>query len=150
MVAARSGLPLLGDTYVPQHGVTVVLTYDEIKCQFEFKDCDGGIWEFNPEGMFKSYVSPGKTASSTVTAYTASGLPKTVSCTVIQNGVTTQSQILDWFGVAFKEGRRNGNPMWTYQFDAWSSFGKDKSKELIILFDKDNIVRAYRYASNMD
>ena len=68
----------------------------------------------------------------------------------IQNGVTTQSQILDWFGVAFKEGLRNGNPMWTYQFDAWSSFGKDKSKELIILFDKDNIVRAYRYASNMD
>ena len=68
----------------------------------------------------------------------------------IQNGVTTQLQILDWFGVAFKEGVRNGNPMWTYQFDTWRSIGKDNSKELVILFDKDNIVRAYRYASNMD
>jgi len=68
----------------------------------------------------------------------------------IQNGVTTQLQILDWFGVALKEGVRNGSPMWTYQFDAYNSFGKDNSKELIILFDKDHIVRAYRYASNMD
>ena len=68
----------------------------------------------------------------------------------IQNGVTTQLQILDWFGVAFKEGLRNGNPMWTYQFDTWKSIGKDRSKELVILFDKGNIVRAYRYASSMD
>ncbi len=68
----------------------------------------------------------------------------------IKNGVTTQLQILDWFGVAFKEGVRNGNPIWTYQFDTWQSIGKDKSKELIILFDKDHTVQAYRYASNMD
>jgi hypothetical protein len=68
----------------------------------------------------------------------------------IQNGVTTQSQILDWFGVALKEGERNGNPLWTYQFDTYNSFGKDHSKELIILFDQDHVVRAYRYASNMD
>ena len=68
----------------------------------------------------------------------------------IQNGVTTQSQILDWFGVAFKEGVRNGNPMWTYQFDSYNSMGKDNSKELVIVFDNENIVRAYRYASNMD
>ncbi len=68
----------------------------------------------------------------------------------IKNGVTTQSQILNWFGVAFKEGMRNGDPMWTYQFDTYNSMGKDKSKELVILFDNQNIVRAYRYASNMD
>ena len=68
----------------------------------------------------------------------------------IQNGVTTQLQVLDWFGVAFKEGVRNGNPMWTYQFDSYNSIGKDNSKELVILFDQDHIVRAYRYASSMD
>jgi len=70
----------------------------------------------------------------------------------IKNGVTTQFQILDWFGVAFKEGVRNGNPMWTYQFDTYNSLGigEDKSKELVILFDQEHIVRAYRYASNMD
>lgn len=68
----------------------------------------------------------------------------------IRNGVTTQSQVLDWFGVALKEGTRNGNPLWTYQFDTYNAFGKDNSKELIILFDQKHIVRAYRYASNMD
>jgi hypothetical protein len=68
----------------------------------------------------------------------------------IQNGVTTQSQVLEWFGVAFKEGLRNGNPMWTYQFDLWHSLGDDESKELVILFDDKNVVQAYRYASNMD
>jgi len=68
----------------------------------------------------------------------------------IQNGVTTQSQVLEWFGVAFKEGVRNGQPMWTYQFDLWHSLGDDESKELVILFDEKNIVQAYRYASNMD
>jgi outer membrane protein assembly factor BamE (lipoprotein component of BamABCDE complex) len=70
----------------------------------------------------------------------------------IQNGVTTQSQILDWFGVPFKEGVRNGNPLWTYQFDTYNSLGigKDNSKELTILFDENNFVKAYRYASNMD
>jgi len=68
----------------------------------------------------------------------------------IQNGVTTQSQILDWFGVAFKEGLRSGDPMWTYQFDLWHSIGREHSKELVILFDQNHVVRAYRYASNMD
>jgi hypothetical protein len=68
----------------------------------------------------------------------------------IKNGVTTQSQILDWFGVAYKEGKRDGHIMWTYQFEAYNSFGEGKSKELTILFDDKHIVRAYRYASNMD
>lgn len=68
----------------------------------------------------------------------------------IQIGATTQAQVLDWFGVAFKEGVRGGNVMWTYQFDTFNSIGKDKSKELVILFDSSNTVKAYRYASNMD
>ena len=67
-----------------------------------------------------------------------------------KTAVTTQSQVLEWFGVAFKEGVRNGNPMWTYQFDLWHSLGDDESKELVILFDDKNVVQAYRYASNMD
>ena len=68
----------------------------------------------------------------------------------IQNGVTTQSQILDWFGVAFKEGLRSGDPMWTYQFDLWHSIGREHSKELVILFDQNHVVQAYRHASKMD
>ena len=48
------------------------------------------------------------------------------------------------------EGIRNNEPVWTYQFDTYNSFGDDKSKELIIIFDQINVVKAYRYASNMD
>jgi hypothetical protein len=68
----------------------------------------------------------------------------------IQNGVTTQSQILDWFNLPWKEGMRDGDPLWTYQFDSYNAVGDDKSKELVILFDQKNVVKAYRYASNMD
>lgn len=68
----------------------------------------------------------------------------------IKNGVTTQAQIRDWFGIAFKEGMRDGGAMWTYQFDTYSVFSSSKSKELVILFGLDNIVKGYRYASNID
>ena len=68
----------------------------------------------------------------------------------IQIGETTQSQILEWFGVAFKEGVRGGDVMWTYQFDTWKMIGDDKSKELVVLFDPNLRVKAYRYASNLD
>ena len=68
----------------------------------------------------------------------------------IRNNVTTQTHILDWFGVPYIEGVNNGKVMWTYQFDSYNSMGKDNSKELVIVFDNENIVRAYRYASNRD
>ncbi|MCH8991747.1 MAG: RHS repeat-associated core domain-containing protein, partial [Acidobacteria bacterium] len=82
-----------GDDYTPQHGVTATLAYDESNCKFELKECNGDIWEFNPEGVFLSHVSPGQTASPTVTSYAANGLPETVSCTVTQNGVTTTNTL---------------------------------------------------------
>ena len=68
----------------------------------------------------------------------------------IQNNVTTQSEILDWFGVPFKEGIENTHTMWTYQFDKYNVFTKAKSKDLVILFDKNNIVKAYRFTSSID
>ena len=68
----------------------------------------------------------------------------------IQNKVTTRTQILDWFGTPPKEGVRDGDVLWTYQFDTYNSFGKSKSKELIILFDPSGVVKAYRVSSNME
>lgn len=67
----------------------------------------------------------------------------------IQNKVTTQSEILQWFGPPYKEGQENGRPMWTYQYDKYSG-GDSKSKDLVLLFDGDKKVIAYRYTSNMD
>ena len=66
----------------------------------------------------------------------------------IKNNVTTQLEIIDWFGVPFKEGTENGYTMWTYQIDKWQALGNVESKGLIILFDDQNKVKAYRYESN--
>ncbi len=67
----------------------------------------------------------------------------------VHNKVTTQAQIVEWFGEPFKKGRENGNTMWTYQYDTYSS-GESKSKDLVLLFDSAGKVIAYRYTSNMD
>ena len=66
----------------------------------------------------------------------------------IKNNVTTQLEIIDWFGVPFKEGTKNSYTMWTYQIDKWQALGDVKSKALVILFDDKNKVKAYRYESN--
>lgn len=68
--------------------------------------------------------------------------------TKIQNNLTTQLQVLDWFGVPYKEGTENKYTMWTYQVDTWQAVGEGVSKGLVILFDDKNIVKAYRYESN--
>ena len=68
--------------------------------------------------------------------------------TKIQNNLTTQLQVLDWFGVPYKEGTENRFTMWTYQVDTWQAIGEGQSKGLVILFDDKNIVKAHRYESN--
>ena len=65
----------------------------------------------------------------------------------IQNHVTSQSEILKNFGIPFKEGTQNGQVMWTYQFDEYSAIGSDNSKDLVILFNKKDIVNSYRFTS---
>ena len=62
----------------------------------------------------------------------------------ITNNITTQLNIIDWFGLPFKEGNENGYTMWTYQIDKWK-LGEVESKGLVILFDDKNKVKAYRY-----
>ena len=67
----------------------------------------------------------------------------------IKNRRTTKTEILDWFGVPFKEGSEDGLEMWTYQYDSYS-LGSTDSKDLVILFDKNGLVKAYRYTSSID
>ena len=65
----------------------------------------------------------------------------------IQNHVTSQSEIIENFGIPFKEGTQNGMVMWTYQFDQYNAIGLDHSKDLVILFDKEDTVNSYRFTS---
>ena len=66
----------------------------------------------------------------------------------IQNNVTSQEEIFERLGAPFKKGIENGQVMWTYQFDRWNAVGPTLSKDLVILFDKENIVKAYRYTAS--
>jgi hypothetical protein len=67
----------------------------------------------------------------------------------IKNNNTTKQQVLDWFGLPYKEGTENGLLMWTYQFDKYVA-GSTQSKDLVLLFDNNNVVKAYRYTSNVE
>ena len=67
----------------------------------------------------------------------------------IKNHTTTKAEVLDWFGLPYKEGTENGGLMWTYQFDKYVA-GSTESKDLVILFDSNNLVKAFRYTSNID
>ena len=66
----------------------------------------------------------------------------------IRNDVTTQEEIFQKFGAPFKKGIENNQTMWTYQFDRWNALGPAQSKDLVILFDNKNIVKAYRYTTS--
>ena len=65
----------------------------------------------------------------------------------ISKGVTTKSQILEMFGLPFKEGAQDGLVTWTYQFDSYSSIGSNQYKDLVILFDSKDLVKSYRHTS---
>ena len=66
----------------------------------------------------------------------------------IQNNVTSQEEIFQMFGAPFKNGVENNQTMWTYQFDIWNALRPAQSKDLVILFDNKNIVKAYRYTTS--
>ena len=66
----------------------------------------------------------------------------------IQNNVTSQEKIFQTFGAPFKKGIERGQTMWTYQFDQWNAICPAESKDLVILFDNKNIVKAYRYTTS--
>ena len=66
----------------------------------------------------------------------------------IQNHLTTQEQIFERFGAPFKKGLENDQAMWTYQYDKWNALGSAQSKDLVILFDNKNIVKAYRFTTS--
>ena len=66
----------------------------------------------------------------------------------IQNNVTSQEEIFQIFGAPFKKGIESNQTMWTYQFDRWNALGPAQSKDLVILFDNKNIVKAYRYTTS--
>ena len=65
----------------------------------------------------------------------------------IENGRTTKEQIADLFGKPFKTGIQNGYEVWIYEQNKGKMVGEDTSKNMIIEFDKNNVVRKHSISS---
>ena len=65
----------------------------------------------------------------------------------LNKGATTKLQVLEMLGLAFKEGVENGLDTWTYFEKENALFGPNLQKDLVISFDKNNVVKFFRYAS---
>ena len=66
----------------------------------------------------------------------------------IKKGVTRQSEILEMFGLPFKEGEQNGQTTWTYQHNFYSAMNDSRYEDLVLLFDKNGVVASWRYTTS--
>ena len=63
----------------------------------------------------------------------------------ITTNVTTQREIFANFGEPEKRGLENGYETWTYSYQYYELGQLRNSKDLYIVFDKDNTVRSYSF-----
>ena len=63
----------------------------------------------------------------------------------IVNGTTTKTDLKKMIGEPFKTGIQNGQPIWIYEDHRYSAIGNDKSKDLIIIFGPDGLVKSHRF-----
>ncbi|MGH7805989.1 MAG: outer membrane protein assembly factor BamE domain-containing protein [Candidatus Binatia bacterium] len=103
-----------------------------------------------------------RTVSRLRTAALGAALALTIGClgvgsnfpsaavTKIDKGVSTKKEIRRMFGEPFRTGVDNNYESWTYVYNRWTPFGKARSKDLYVVFNKDGTVRAYTYNSNLD
>ena len=66
----------------------------------------------------------------------------------IAKGTTTKYDIKAMFGYPFKKGIQNGYPVWTYEYNYVNSFGTDIIKDMIIVFDKNGVVKSHQLMTN--
>jgi hypothetical protein len=65
----------------------------------------------------------------------------------IQNNSTTQQEVFTSFGEPMRRGLENGLETWTYSYHYYE-FGQLKdSKELHVVFNKDNTVLSYSFTA---
>tara|TARA_B100000686_G_scaffold354817_1_gene467424 strand:+ start:2541 stop:2855 length:315 start_codon:yes stop_codon:yes gene_type:complete len=66
----------------------------------------------------------------------------------IKESTTKKSEILEMFGLPFKEGEQNGQATWTYQYNHYSVIKDGRYEDLVILFDKNGVVESYRFTTS--
>ncbi len=66
----------------------------------------------------------------------------------IVNGTTTQAEVERLLGPPFKKGWENDKPVWIYEYNKYQMLGRDESKDIIIKFDKDGVVRSHQFMTS--
>jgi hypothetical protein len=66
----------------------------------------------------------------------------------IVKGTTTHKEVKAMFGPPFKKGIQNGYPVWTYEYNHVNSFGSDIIKDMIIVFEKNGVVKSHQLMTN--
>lgn len=67
----------------------------------------------------------------------------------IQIGKTKKEDILGLFGKPFRTGIENGRVVWIYEYNNYSAFGPGSSRDLIVVFDDQGIVRTHQVLSSL-
>lgn len=65
----------------------------------------------------------------------------------IKIGTTTQNEITNLFGTPWRTGVENGLQTWTYGDYSYSLLGESNSEDLVIRFNKNNVVSSYTFNS---
>lgn len=65
----------------------------------------------------------------------------------IQNNVTSQRDIFNYFGEPSRQGLENGYETWTYSYNYYELGQLRDSKELYVVFNKDHTVRSYSFTA---
>jgi hypothetical protein len=63
----------------------------------------------------------------------------------IRIGETTRERIHELFGDPWRTGVEDGMPTWTYARYRYVLFGDEKTKDLVIRYDEQGIVRSYTF-----
>lgn len=65
----------------------------------------------------------------------------------IEINVTPQKEIFNYFGEPSRRGLENGYETWTYSYNYYELGQLRDSKELYVVFNKDNTVRSYSFTA---
>jgi outer membrane protein assembly factor BamE (lipoprotein component of BamABCDE complex) len=68
----------------------------------------------------------------------------------IKIGKTTQAEIEAMFGKPWRTGIEDGYVTWTYGKYKYSAFSQTQTKDLVVRFDANKVVRSYTFNTTAD
>ena len=63
-------------------------------------------------------------------------------------GTTTLKEIHSMFGAPFKQGVQNGHKTWVYEYNFYNALGTNITKDIIIVFSHNGVVKSNQMMTN--